>query len=98
MKKLNDATFERYEFHSIYGDYIVEVEETEDPRAVVASKMWDFWLYKKGMCIKTYIVGIIANQMQANEPRIYTKEEALEMATYDIADQIEAYRNEYETD
>ena len=91
IKKLNDVTIERYS----YGDYIVEVEELNDEKNGL---MWEFWLYRKGMCVKMFMSGEIANQPNMNPPRVYTKEDALELGFAQLEEDIEFYQENYECD
>ncbi|MBR6859711.1 MAG: hypothetical protein IKM73_00120 [Acidaminococcaceae bacterium] len=91
IKKLNDVTIERYS----YGDYIVEVEELNDEKNGL---MWDFWLYRNGMGVKEFMIGLPANQMQSNNPHVYTKEEALELGFFQLDDHIKFYQENYECD
>ena len=91
IKKLNDVTVERYS----YGDYIVEVEERIDEKYGLT---WDFWLYRKGMGVKSFMSGVIANQPQMNPPRVYTKKDALELGFAQIEEDISVYQDDYEND
>lgn len=91
IKKLGTVSIERYS----YGDYIVEVEEHNDEKLGL---MWDFWLYRDGMGVKDFMIGLPANQMQSNEPHVYTKEEAMELGFFQLDEQIAFYQEEYETE
>ena len=91
IKKLGTVSIERYS----YGDYIVEVEERNDEKNGL---MWEFWLYRKGMCVKDFMTGVIANQPSMNPPRVFTKEEALELGFCQLEEDIAFYQEEYETE
>ena len=89
MKKLESVTLDRYEC----GDYIMEVEEKHDEESGL---MWDFWLYRKNYGVKDYMFGLITNQPCENPPKVYTKEEFVELALANIDEYISGYAAEYE--
>ena len=90
MRRLESRMIDRYE----YGDYILEVEEYEDS---TYGLMWDFWLCTKNGGLKELMFGWPADQTQAKDPHVFTKEEALDLAFWNIEDYIESYEEDIET-
>ena len=75
------------------GEYFVEVEEKNDPQVGL---MWEAWIGKGRYGIKSYSVGVIANQMQAKEPHIYTHDEAIELIFVQIDNDIRCFEDDIE--
>lgn len=91
MLKLKTAKIERFAI----GEYIIEVEEVHHPSW---GKMWDAWVTKDSFCVKSYMFGVLANQTQAKEHHIYTKDEALDLIFANAEDYIEMFKEEYENE
>ena len=92
--KRQDAKIERYIFDEL-GGYIVEVEERNDSKFGL---VWDAWLTKENFGVKSFMFGVIADQTQANEPHVYTREEALELIFANLIVYIEDFREKYESE
>ena len=84
MKKLDSPAIERYE----YNGYIIDVEERAEPDGGL---LWDFWICAEQCGIKLHAVGILSSQPHMTPPRIYSKEEALDMFFCIVDDHIEYY-------
>lgn len=87
MKKIKTKV-ERYQYNN---EYILEVWEEVDEKCGLT---WYFTLARGTTGYKLDMFGIIADQTQAKEPHVFTKEEAIELAEANVEDYIPLYEEE----
>ena len=86
MEKIKTKV-ERYQYNK---EYILEVwEEVEE-----CGKIWHFYLARGTTGYKMYMFGWPADQTQAEEPHVYTKKEAIELAEFSVEDYIPLYEED----
>lgn len=88
MKKIG-TNIERYDLEN---GYILEVWEEQTKRGL----MFDFWLQQTGTAYKLNMFGWPADQTQANEPRVFSKEDAIQLALANIDEYIKMYAQDIE--
>ena len=74
-----------------FGEYYVDVEERNDPQNGL---MWDAWIGKGKYGLRSYMIGIYADQTKAFEPHIVTHDEAIELIFTQFAKDIEIFEDD----
>ena len=89
--KHEKVTIERY----YVGDHVIEVEKKNDYRG---RELYEFWICGNGYGMKAHHIGWYTDQTQAKiDPKVYTKEEVLDLILNQIGEGIDFYDEEMDT-
>lgn len=92
-KELRKVNVRKFLYTVLDKDYIVEVETVYSD--ATRDEMYEFYLHRVGMGLKTHIIGIPVYQANPS-PVFYTLEEALELVERSLIGNIRFYEEEVE--